>query len=118
MFTDIGLIGPLPSAPSCAIIVLPVLTSGIAMLKTKMSSKGQVILPKSIRDSRHWPAGTELVVEETADGVLLRRAKPFSPSRLEDLVGCLSVAGNARTIAEMDQAIDEEIRDRHDRGRY
>jgi len=39
---------------------------------TIVSTKGQVILPKAIRDQRHWGAGTRLIVEETADGVLLK----------------------------------------------
>jgi AbrB family looped-hinge helix DNA binding protein len=88
------------------------------MLTTKLSSKGQVILPKSVRESRRWPVGTEFMVEETADGVLLRPTRPFAASRLEDVAGCLRGSGPARTIEEMDQAIEDELRDRHDRGRY
>jgi AbrB family looped-hinge helix DNA binding protein len=34
-------------------------------LTTTVSTKGQVIPPKAIREQWHWPAGTELVVEET-----------------------------------------------------
>jgi hypothetical protein len=33
-------------------------------------------------------------------------------------VGCLRVTGSARTMEEMDAAIDAELRDRRDRGRY
>jgi AbrB family looped-hinge helix DNA binding protein len=88
------------------------------MLTTKLSSKGQVILPKSLREFHRWPVGTEFVVEETTDGVLLRPARPFAATRLEDVAGCLRGSGPARTIEEMDQAIDDELRDRHDRGRY
>jgi AbrB family looped-hinge helix DNA binding protein len=40
---------------------------------TVVSTKGQVILPKAIRDSKGWGPGKELVVEETQEGVLLRR---------------------------------------------
>jgi AbrB family looped-hinge helix DNA binding protein len=32
-----------------------------------VSTKGQVILPKAIRNQRQWGAGTKLIVEETAD---------------------------------------------------
>ena len=39
---------------------------------TVVSTKGQVILPKAIRQRRRWDAGTRLVVEDTPDGVLLR----------------------------------------------
>ena len=51
---------------------------------TTVSTKGQVILPKAIRERRNWPAGTRLVVEETPDGVLLKPAPVFAPTRPED----------------------------------
>ncbi len=44
---------------------------------TVVSTKGQVILPKAIRDSKGWGPGKELVVQETEEGVLLRAADPF-----------------------------------------
>ena len=43
-----------------------------AKLTTTVSTKGQVILPSAIRQRREWAAGTRLVVEETAEGVLLK----------------------------------------------
>jgi AbrB family looped-hinge helix DNA binding protein len=85
---------------------------------TRLSSKGQVILPKSVREARHWPAGTEFVVESTAEGVLLRPVKPLSPSRLDAVAGCLRSPRPAATIAEMEAAIDAEIAARRGRGRY
>jgi len=35
-------------------------------LTVRLSTKGQVILPKSIRQRRYWDASTRLVIEETA----------------------------------------------------
>ena len=58
--------------------------------KTVVSTKGQVILPKAIRESKGWGAGKELVVEETREGVLLRAARPFAPTKFEDVRGSLS----------------------------
>ena len=66
------------------------------METTRLSSKGQVILPKSVRDAHQWRPGTEFIVENTADGVLLRPAKPFPPTRFEDVVGCLRYARQAQ----------------------
>ncbi|HUY26205.1 MAG TPA: AbrB/MazE/SpoVT family DNA-binding domain-containing protein [Candidatus Binataceae bacterium] len=88
------------------------------MESTRLSSKGQIILPKSVRDARRWRPGTEFIVEETADGVLLRPAKPFAPSRLEDVAGCLRYAGKPKTIGQMDMAIRAEVKARRGRGRY
>ena len=85
---------------------------------TRLSSKGQIILPKTVRDAHHWESGTDFVVEDTGDGVLLRPVKAGAPARLDDIVGCLRVKGPARTIEEMDAAITVELRNRRDRGRY
>jgi AbrB family looped-hinge helix DNA binding protein len=85
---------------------------------TRLSSKGQIILPKTVRDMHHWAPGTDFSVEDTGDGVLLRPIKTGQPTRLDDLVGSLPVKGSARSIEEMNSAIDAELRDRRDRGRY
>jgi len=37
-----------------------------------MSSKGQIIIPKAMRESRHWRVGTRLAVYDTAEGLLLK----------------------------------------------
>lgn len=88
------------------------------METTRLSSKGQIILPKAVRDEHHWGPGTDFSVEDTGDGVLLRPIKTGQPTMLADLIGSLSVKGGARSIEEMDSAIDAELRDRRDRGRY
>jgi AbrB family looped-hinge helix DNA binding protein len=85
---------------------------------TTVSTKGQVILPKAIRDRRNWPAGTRLVVEETPDGVLLKPAPVFAPTRPEDVAGMLAYRGPPKTLEEMDAAITAEVKRRRARGRY
>ena len=87
--------------------------------KTKLSTKGQVVLPKAIRKRRNWEAGAELVIEETEDGVILRRAPIFPPTTLDDVVGMLHRPGMKPVTSEdIDRAILAEVRRRHDRGRY
>jgi AbrB family looped-hinge helix DNA binding protein len=88
------------------------------MEKTRLSSKGQVVLPKSVRDAHRWPPGTEFIVEDTADGVVLRLAKPFPSTRLEDIAGCLRYAGKPKTLGQMGAAIRSEVKARRARGRY
>ncbi len=77
------------------------------METTKLSSKGQIILPKSVRESHHWSAGMEFVIEDTPDGVMLRPAKSFSPTRLQDVIGCMGYTGPARSLEDMEAAIAE-----------
>jgi AbrB family looped-hinge helix DNA binding protein len=88
------------------------------METTRLSSKGQIILPKAVRDTHHWAPGTDFSVEDIGDGVLLRPIKHSQPTKLADLIGSLPVEGAARSIQEMESTIDAELRDRRDRGRY
>ncbi|HEX4158910.1 MAG TPA: hypothetical protein VHY79_10570 [Rhizomicrobium sp.] len=85
---------------------------------TTVSTKGQVILPRAIRHRRHWEPGTKLTVEETPDGVLLKAAPIFSPTRPEDVFGSLKYEGRPKTLEEMDAGIVAEAKRRHARGRY
>src|SRR5437763_174093 len=82
-------------------------------LAATVSTKGQVILPKTIRQRRNWTAGTRLVVEDTPDGVLLKPAPVFAPTLPEDVAGMLAYPGPPRTVEEMDAAITAEIKRRH-----
>jgi AbrB family looped-hinge helix DNA binding protein len=84
-------------------------------LTTILSTKGQVILPKAIREQRRWEAGTRLMVEDTADGVLLRAAPVFAPTRGEDVFASLPYAGPPKTLADMEAAITAEAKRRHAR---
>ena len=85
---------------------------------TTVSAKGQVILPKAIRERRNWAPGTRLVVEDTTDGVLLKAAPVFAPTRPEDVAGMLVYRRPPKTLAEMDAAITAEVTRRRARGRY
>ncbi len=84
-------------------------------LTVTLSTKGQVILPKSIRRGRQWDVGTRLTVEETAEGVLLKPAPTFAPTRSEEVFGSLRVAGPARTLEEMEAGVLAEAKRRHAR---
>jgi AbrB family looped-hinge helix DNA binding protein len=81
-------------------------------LTTTVSTKGQVILPKAVRERRDWSAGTRLVVEDTADGVLLKRAPAFAPTRPEEVFGMLPRGDAPKSVEEMDAAVLLEARRR------
>jgi AbrB family looped-hinge helix DNA binding protein len=87
-------------------------------LTTTLSTKGQVILPKAIRDQRQWSAGTRLMVEDTKDGVLLKAAPIFAPTRPEDVFASLPHRGPPKSLEEMDAGIAAEVKRRHARDRY
>jgi AbrB family looped-hinge helix DNA binding protein len=80
------------------------------MESIKLSSKGQVIIPKHIRSSYHWETGQELILIDTGNGILLRPKAPFPESTLSEVAGCLPYTGIAKTVAEMDNAIAQGIK--------
>lgn len=82
---------------------------------TTVSTKGQVILPKAIRRRQAWDAGTRLIVEETPEGVLLKRAPAFSASRPEEVFGLLPFKGEPKSLEDMEAGVLAEARRRHDR---
>ena len=67
------------------------------METTKLSSKGQVIIPKSFRSAHHWEAGLELVAIDVGNGILLKPKVPFEETSLEEAAGCLQHRGKAKT---------------------
>src|SRR3954464_10130783 len=84
-------------------------------LVTTVSTKGQVILPKVIRQRREWDAGTRLIVEETPDGVLLKRAPTFAATRPNEVFGRLPSSGEPKSLEDMEAGVLAEARRRHDR---
>jgi AbrB family looped-hinge helix DNA binding protein len=79
---------------------------------TVVSTKGQVILPKAIRDQQRWTAGTRLTVEETPEGVLLKAAPLFPATTLDEVVGILRYHGKPLSLDEMDAAVVAEAKRR------
>jgi AbrB family looped-hinge helix DNA binding protein len=87
------------------------------MEMTKLSTKGQIVLPLRIRNSRAWNTGTEFTVEEMGDGILLRPVSALPPSSLDMVAGCLHYKGKPKTLAQMRTAIAHQVAKRHKLGR-
>ena len=86
------------------------------MLTTKLSSKGQVIIPKEIRNRHHGEAGQEFKAIDTDDGILLRPASPFPETTLKDAVSCLSCSGKPKSLEDREEAVKKGARRmKHDR---
>ncbi|MCF6255169.1 MAG: AbrB/MazE/SpoVT family DNA-binding domain-containing protein [Gammaproteobacteria bacterium] len=79
------------------------------METTKLSSKGQVIIPKPLRSAHHWETGQELVVIDMGDGILLKPKTPFPESSIKDVASCLRYDGKAKTLEDMEDAIKTGI---------
>lgn len=75
------------------------------METTKLSSKGQIVLPKSLREAHGWAPGTEFTIESTPDGVTLRARSPFPRTTLDEVVGSAGYAGPAKSLEDMEAGI-------------
>jgi AbrB family looped-hinge helix DNA binding protein len=47
--------------------------------RARMSSKGQIVVPKQLRDAHGWGAGTEFEFVESGKGVLVQPVQEFDP---------------------------------------
>ena len=83
------------------------------METTKISSKGQVVIPKSLRVAHHWEAGQELVVVDVGDGVLFKPRSPFKETDINEVASSLKFTGKTRSLDDMDEAIRKGVRDQH-----
>ncbi len=84
----------------------------IERLSTVISTKGQVILPKAIRDLRQWAPGTRLIVEDTPEGVLLKAAPLFPATSYDAMFGSMPAPRGALSIEEMDAVLAREAKRR------
>jgi AbrB family looped-hinge helix DNA binding protein len=81
-------------------------------MRARISSKGQLVLPKAIRKSRDLVPGSEVEVEEVPGGVLLKLVRGPRDVPLDDLLGCAGYSGPAKTLKDMEKAIARGARAR------
>jgi AbrB family looped-hinge helix DNA binding protein len=80
---------------------------------TILSTKGQLVIPRELRESRHWTPGTELKVEERDGGLLLTPVRPVKTGSIADLRGIANYKGPRRSIEDMDKAVLAEAKRSH-----
>ena len=78
----------------------------------RLSTKGQLVIPREIRDRHGWSEGVELVLADQDDSVVLRSVRRVPETTLEDLVGCTGYKGPALTLEEMEAGIARGARER------
>lgn len=88
---------------------------------TRLSSKGQIVIPKDVRDRLRWKPGMELEVVQTPGGITVRATAPFSKTlkmdearaRLDKLFSDYKgpIYRDADWNAAIDRMFREEYRD-------
>jgi AbrB family looped-hinge helix DNA binding protein len=86
------------------------------METTRLSSKGQVIVPKSVREAHGWQAGQEFEIEDLGSSIVLRPVNAFPPTRIEDLIGCTGYQGQKHTLEDMEAAIATGVAEQFAKG--
>jgi AbrB family looped-hinge helix DNA binding protein len=83
------------------------------MATTRMSSKGQVVIPEEIRDRLALEPGTQFLVIGEGDAVILKVLQPPAMAEFDDLVKRARKAAKraGMTKRDIDQAV-KTVRDR------
>ena len=66
------------------------------METVKLSSKGQIVIPKEIREAKHFTAGTEFLVSCVEREIRLTPAPVFPRTKVENGLGMLAKKGRRR----------------------
>lgn len=82
---------------------------------TRLTSKGQVVIPKPVREQLRWMSGTPLAVEVLSDGAV-RLTPLVAEDSIDILYGCLKdLTGNPVADLEAEHRAEIEADDRSQR---
>lgn len=83
-----------------------------------MSAKGQIVIPKDVRDRLKFEPGTLVDVIESSDSVTLRHARPPKTKTFEECMARIrarvNYVGPPATEEDWQEAIDRMFRQRTD----
>lgn len=72
---------------------------------THLSSKGQVIIPKKVREQHSWHSGAKFLIINFEDGIVLKPVKPKQQVNITDLIGIANYKGKRKSLAAMEAGI-------------
>jgi AbrB family looped-hinge helix DNA binding protein len=75
------------------------------MEKTRLSNKGQIVIPKTVRALHGWKPGIEFVIENIDDGIKLKPVKPYRETKIDEVIGCVGYEGPRKSLQDMEAAI-------------
>lgn len=71
-------------------------------MEATLTTKGQITLPKALRDALHLKTGDMVLFEELEDGAYVIKPRTMD---VRSLKGCVSYRGSVKTLQEMETAI-------------
>jgi AbrB family looped-hinge helix DNA binding protein len=75
------------------------------MATVKLSSKGQFILPKAIRDRHHWETGTEFIIIDRGEDLVIKPSRVFPSTELESPETPSIYQGKPLSLEDMNRAV-------------
>jgi len=75
--------------------------------KTTLSTKGQVVVPREVRERHGWSAGTVFWIEDRGDHVVLRAVPEAPEATLDEVAGAAGYRGPRKSLEEMEAGIAE-----------
>jgi len=77
-------------------------------METTLSSKGQIVIPRHIRQIHGWKPGVRFSIYDSGDEIVLKPATTRKTTVLEDVIGCAGYSGPAKSLADMEAGVLEE----------
>ena len=77
-------------------------------METTLSSKGQIVIPRQIRQNHGWRPGTSFTIIDNDNSLVLQPVTTKKTTSLEDVIGCAGYQGEKKSQADMDTGIREE----------
>lgn len=85
-------------------------------VRAKISSKGQLVLPKAVRDAYDLGPGSEVEIESAGDTILLRprKRKPRTGRAytVDEVAGFLKYDGPPIAVEDMNRLVEDDFRRR------
>ena len=79
-----------------------------------LSSKGQLVIPKAIRDNAHIVAGAQFEVRYVEGEIRLRPLPTQGTTQLDEVAGCLAQPGRERlSDAKVQTVIRAKLKAKH-----
>lgn len=79
-------------------------------METRLSSKGQVVIPQQIRQRHGWRTGATFTIIDEGGNVTLKPVTSKTSVALSDVIGCAGYVGPKKSLADMDAGIVDEAR--------
>jgi AbrB family looped-hinge helix DNA binding protein len=79
-------------------------------METTMSSKGQIVIPRQIRQNHGWQPGVSFTITEKDNSLILVQVSTKKTTKLKDVIGCAGYQGKKKSFAQMDTGILEEAK--------